>query len=150
MAEAKQGDTVRVHYTGMLADGEVFDSSECIDDGCECPSGPLEFIVGSGQVIPGFENAVVGMQLGESKRIHIPMDEAYGDRMEELVGNIERSLLPAGLEPVVGGQLEVTREDGQVFPVLVTAVSETEVILDANHPLAGRDLTFDIRLVEIV
>ncbi|MSM38912.1 MAG: peptidylprolyl isomerase [Geobacter sp.] len=150
MAQAKQGDTVRVHYTGMLDDGEVFDSSECTDDGCGCSSGPLEFTIGEGQVIPGFEAAVVGMELGESKQVKIPVDDAYGPRMDEMVGVVERSRLPAGINPEVGGQLEVTREDGETFPVLITAVSDTEVTLDANHPLAGRDLTFDIKLIEIV
>jgi peptidylprolyl isomerase len=150
MAQAQQGDTVRVHYTGTLDDGEVFDSSECSDDGCDCSSGPLEFTVGEGQVIPGFEAAVVGMQVGDSKQVKIPMAEAYGPHMEELVGVVEKSHLPEGMEPQVGMQLEVTREDGDTFPVLITEVSDTEVVLDANHPLAGRDLTFDIRLVEIV
>lgn len=149
MAQAKQGDKVKVHYTGRLDDGEVFDSSECEDEGCGCGSGPLEFTIGEGNVIPGFEAAVVGMSVGESKEVNIPMDEAYGPHMEELVGVVERSRLPEGMEPEVGGQLEVTREDGETFPVLITAVTETEVTLDANHPLAGRDLTFDIRLLEI-
>lgn len=149
MAQAKQGDKVKVHYTGKLDDGEVFDSSECEDDGCGCGSGPLEFTIGEGNVIPGFEAAVVGMSVGESKEVNIPVDEAYGQHMEELVGVVERSRLPEGLVPEVGGQLEVTREDGETFPVLITSVTETEVTLDANHPLAGRDLTFEIRLLEI-
>jgi peptidylprolyl isomerase len=149
MAQAKQGDTVKVHYTGRLDDGEVFDSSECEDDGCGCGSGPLEFTIGEGNVIPGFEAAVVGMSVGESKEVNIPVDEAYGQHMEELVGVVERSRLPEGLVPEVGGQLEVTREDGETFPVLITSVTDTEVTLDANHPLAGRDLTFEIRLLEI-
>lgn len=149
MAQAKQGDRVKVHYTGRLDDGEVFDSSECEDDGCGCESGPLEFTIGEGNVIPGFEAAVVGMSVGESREVNIPMDEAYGQHMEELVGVVERSRLPEGVVPEIGGQLEVTREDGEIFPVLITAVTETEVTLDANHPLAGRDLTFEIRLLEI-
>jgi peptidylprolyl isomerase len=150
MAEAaKQGDRVKVHYTGRLDDGEVFDSSECREEGCGCESGPLEFTLGEGQVIPGFENAVVGMAIGESKEVNIPMDEAYGPHLEELVCDVERSQLPEGMSPELGGQLEVTREDGETFPVLITAVSDTSVTLDANHPLAGRNLTFDIRLLEI-
>jgi peptidylprolyl isomerase len=149
MAQAKQGDKVRVHYTGRLDDGEVFDSSECADDGCGCESGPLEFIIGEGNVIPGFEAAVVGMSLGESKEIKIPMDEAYGPHQDELVGVVELSRLPEGVIPELGGQLEVTGEDGEAFPVLITDITDTDVTLDANHPLAGRDLTFDIRLIEI-
>lgn len=149
MAQAKQGDRVKVHYIGRLDDGEVFDSSECEDDGCGCESGPLEFIIGAGNVIPGFEAAVVGMSVGENKVVKIPVDDAYGPHMEELVGVVERSRLPEGVVPEVGGQLEVTREDGETFPVLITSVTDTDVTLDANHPLAGRDLTFDIRLLEI-
>ena len=150
MAQAQKGDKVRVHYTGKLDDGEVFDSSECVDDGCGCQTGPLEFTIGEGQVIPGFESAVVGMQPGESKQVNIPMDEAYGPHLEEMVGIVEKDRLPEGLDAQVGAQLEVTREDGESFPVLITAVTDTEVVLDANHPLAGRDLTFDITLIEIL
>lgn len=150
MAQAKHGDRVKVHYTGKLEDGEVFDSSECQDEGCGCESGPLEFVVGEGDVIPGFDAAVVGMSPGDSKEVKIPMNEAYGPYQDELVGIVERSRLPEGIVPEVGGQLEVTGEDGEVFPVLITEITETDVTLDANHPLAGRDLTFDIRLVEII
>lgn len=164
MAQAQQGDRVRVHYTGRLDDGEIFDSSEsedagcgceddgcgCDDDGCGCESGPLEFTIGEGDVIPGFEAAVVGMSLGESKEVHIPVNEAYGPYQDELVGVVERSRLPEGLIPEVGGQLEVTGQDGERFPALITDLTDTEVTLDANHPLAGRDLTFDIRLIEIL
>ncbi len=150
MAQAKQGDKVRVHYTGRLDDGEVFDSSECVDEGCGCESGPLEFVIGEGQVIPGFESAVVGMQVGDKKDVKIQVDEAYGPQQEELVGVVEKSRLPDDFEPELGGQLEVTREDGETFTVLVTAMTETEVTLDANHPLAGRDLNFEIKLIEIL
>jgi len=162
MAQAQQGDRVKVHYTGKLDDGEIFDSSECEDDGCGCDddgcddegcgceSGPLEFVIGEGDVIPGFEAAVVGMSPGESKEVHIPMDEAYGPYQEELVGVVELSRLPEGMVPEVGYQLEVTGQDGECFPALITALTDTEVTLDANHPLAGRDLTFDIRLLEIL
>ncbi|MBT0662849.1 peptidylprolyl isomerase [Geobacter pelophilus] len=149
MQKAKQGDKVKVHYTGRLDDGEVFDSSECHDDDCGCETGPLEFTIGEGNVIPGFEAAVVGMSLGESKEVKIPMDEAYGPYQDELVGVVERSRLPEGMVPEIGGQLEVTGQDGEVFPVLIKEVTETDVTLDANHPLAGRDLTFDIKLIEI-
>ena len=147
MAAARQGDRVRVHYTGKLADGTVFDSSECSDSGCE--SDPLEFIIGEGTVIPGFDAAVIGMNTGDEKTVTIPVDQAYGPRMDEMVATVDRSDIPADLDPQVGQQLEVTQQDGQVFSVLVTEVTPDTVTLDANHPLAGRDLVFDLRLVEI-
>jgi peptidylprolyl isomerase len=149
MAQAKKGDTVKVHYTGRLDDGEVFDSSDCAEDDCGCGTGPMEFTIGEGQVIPGFEDAVIGMSPGEEKTVVIPVDKAYGPRMEEMVAVIGRSELPADITPEVGQQLEVTQQNGQAFPVLITEVTDTSVTLDANHPLAGRDLTFDLRLVEI-
>ena len=149
MAQAKKGDMVKVHYTGKLDDGSVFDSSECDDDDCGCSSGPLEFTIGEGQVIPGFEQAVEGMSIGESKTVHIPVDQAYGERLEEMVAHVPRTDLPPDMEPEVGHQLEVTQEDGNVFPVMIMAVTETEITIDANHPLAGQNLNFEIRLVEI-
>lgn len=149
MAQAKAGDTVKVHYTGRLEDGSVFDSSECHDDECGCETGPLEFIIGEGQVIPGFEQAVTGMSIGESKTVTIPVAEAYGDRQDELVAQVPRSDLPPGMDPEVGQQLEVTQEDGSSFPVLVIDVAADSITLDANHPLAGKDLTFDLKLVAI-
>ena len=147
MAIVKQGDKVAVHYTGRLADGSIFDSS--ISSEPDCESQPLEFTVGEGMVIPGFEAAVIGMSPGEEKTVTIPVAEAYGPRVEELVAVIDRSDIPAGIDPQVGQQLEVTQQDGQVFSVLVTDVSTDTVTLDANHPLAGRDLIFELRLVEI-
>lgn len=149
MAQAKAGDTVKVHYTGRLEDGSVFDSSECHDEECGCETGPLEFTIGEGQVIPGFEQAVQGMSIGESKTVTIPVAEAYGDRQDELVAQVPRSDLPPGMEPEVGQQLEVTQEDGSSFPVLVIDVDAESITLDANHPLAGKDLTFDLKLVAI-
>jgi peptidylprolyl isomerase len=149
MAQAKKGDMVKVHYTGKLDDGSVFDSSECADDDCGCSSGPLEFTIGEGQVIPGFEQAVEGMNIGESKTVHIPVDQAYGERIEEMVAQVPRGDLPPDMEPEVGHQLEVTQEDGNVFQVLITEVTEAGITIDANHPLAGQNLNFDIRLVEI-
>jgi peptidylprolyl isomerase len=149
MAQAKVGDKVKILYTGKLEGGEIFDSSECTEDDCSCSSGPLEFTIGEGEVIPGFEKAVIGMNEGEAKTFTIPVEEAYGKRNEEMVVAVERSHVPADLTPEVGMRLEVTQEDGQEFPVVITEVSETHVTLDANHPLAGRDLTFDIKLVEI-
>ena len=149
MAQAKEGDKVKVHYTGRLEGGEVFDSSECSEDECGCDTGPMEFTIGEGSVIPGFEEAVIGMSPGESKTVTIPVDDAYGQRIEEMVAVVERANLPPDMTPELGMRLEVTQEDGQVFPVVITEVTDTQVTIDANHPLAGRDLTFDIRLVEI-
>ena len=146
MSEARQGDRVRVHYTGRHANGEIFDSSE----GRGEHSAPLEFTIGEGQVIPGFETGVLGMKLGESRRIEIPADEAYGPRREELVATLPREHFPEDIELEVGLQLEMSNHEGHVFPVTVTSIRENEVDLDANHPLAGSDLTFDIRLVEII
>lgn len=148
MAQAKKGDRVKVHYTGRLDDGSVFDSSECHDD-CGCPSSPLEFTIGEGEVIPGFEEAVTGMGIDETKSVHIPVDQAYGPRMEEMVAQVPRTDLPADMVPEVGQQLEVTQQDGSVFPVMITEVTDSQITIDANHPLAGENLNFDIRLVAI-
>ncbi|MGB2728247.1 MAG: peptidylprolyl isomerase [Halobacteriota archaeon] len=142
MAQAKHGDTVKVHYTGKLEDGTVFDTSVDRD--------PLQFTIGEGQIIPGFEQAVLGMNPGESKTIRIPTDEAYGTRREEMVMMVDRNQLPADLNPEVGQQLQSRQPDGQTIVVTVTEVSESSVTVDANHPLAGKDLTFDIQLVEVV
>ena len=149
MAQAKQGDTVKVHYTGKLDDGSVFDSSECSDEGCDCPSGPFEFTIGQGQVIPGFEQAIIGMNPGDQKTIHIPVDQAYGERIEDMVAVVDRKDIPQDLALELGNQLEVTQEDGSCFPVVITDITDSSVTLDANHPLAGRDLTFELKLMEI-
>ena len=149
MAQAKQGDTVKVHYTGKLEDGTVFDSSDCNDEGCGCETGPLEFTIGEGQVIPGFEQAVIGMSPGEEKTVNIPVDQAYGERLDDMVAVVNRSDIPQDLQLEVGNQLEVTQEDGNAFPVVITELTDTSVTLDANHPLAGRSLTFEMKLMEI-
>ncbi len=149
MAKVREGDRVKVHYTGKLEGGEVFDSSLCRDEECGCDTAPLEFTVGAGEVIPGFEKAVIGMSEGDQKTFTIPVDEAYGKRNEELVVAVERGNMPEDINPEVGMRIDVTQEDGEEFPVIVTAVTDTHVTLDANHPLAGRDLTFEIELVEI-
>lgn len=141
MAQAKSGDTVTVHYTGTLDDGTVFDSSE----GGE----PLEFAIGAGNVIPGFEQAVIGMSPGDSKTATIPSDEAYGPYFEDRVLVVERQQIPADLPVDVGSQLQIQQEGGMTIPVIITDVTDSEVTLDANHPLAGEDLTFNIRLVAI-
>jgi peptidylprolyl isomerase len=147
MSQAKNGDSVTVHYTGRLTDGTVFDSSE--GEGCGCEHEPLSFTIGHGEVIPGFEQAVIGMSIGESRTVTIPVDEAYGERSEQMVAVIDKGNLPTGMTPAIGQQLEVSQENGQTFPVIVCEVTDDKVTLDANHPLAGHDLTFDIRLLTI-
>jgi peptidylprolyl isomerase len=143
MAQAQQGDTVKVHYTGRLDDGTVFDSSIISD--------PLEFTIGESQVILGFEEALIGMNPGESKTVRVPVDRAYGPYREDMIVVVERDKFPPSIQPEIGQQLEIRqRENGQTFPVTVTDVSESSVTLDANHHLAGKDLTFDIQLLEIV
>jgi len=142
MAQAKSGDTVRVHYTGKLDDGTVFGSSV----GRE----PLEFTIGEGQIIPGFEQAVIGMNEGESKTVRVTADQAYGPRREEMMVEIDRSQVPAGLELEIGQMLQMQQPNGRMVRVIVASISETTVLLDANHPLAGKDLTFDIQLIQIV
>lgn len=141
MSQVQNGDTVRVHYTGKLEDGTVFDSSK----GRE----PLEFTIGQEQVIPGFEQAVVGMTPGESKSERIEMEQAYGPRNEALVVNVGRQDFPDDMTPQVGDRVNLRRDDGRLIPVLITEVTDTEVTLDANHPLAGQNLVFDIELVDI-
>ncbi|MFQ6002736.1 MAG: peptidylprolyl isomerase [Candidatus Zixiibacteriota bacterium] len=142
MTKAKNGDTVKVHYTGKLEDGTVFDTSIERD--------PLQFTIGQGQIIPGFEQAVVGMEPGESKITKVPADKAYGPRRKEMVLVVDRNQFPVDLKPKVGQHLQSRQADGRTIRVTVTDVSESSVTLDANHPLAGKDLTFDIQLVEIV
>ena len=140
-ATAGDGDTVRVHYTGTLEDGTTFDTSV----GGE----PLEFTLGAGQMIPGFEKAVYGLKIGESKTVTIPAEEAYGPQRDDLITVIEREQLPADLDTKVDQQLQMQQTDGRTAVVIVTDVSETTITVDANHPLAGEDLTFEIELVEI-
>lgn len=141
MPNARAGDTVRVHYTGKLGDESVFDSSSGRD--------PLEFTIGEGRVIPGFEKAVEGMEVGEERTVTIPAQEAYGERRDEMVATVGRDQFPPTIDPEVGQQLQMN-QNGQAIPVRVTDVSEESVTLDANHPLAGQDLKFDVELVEIV
>ncbi|MFP5286460.1 MAG: peptidylprolyl isomerase [Thermoanaerobaculia bacterium] len=141
MAEAKNGDTVRIHYTGTLDDGTVFDSSE--------GQQPLEFTLGSGEVIPGFEAAIQGLHPGEKKEVTIGSDDAYGSHRSDWVLVIDREDFPDHIQPEVGQQLQLS-QGGQSFVVTVTEVTDASVTLDANHPLAGKDLTFELELVEIV
>ena len=142
MAQAKHGDTVKVHYTGKLDDGTVFDTSNNRE--------PLQFTIGDGQLIPGFEHTVLGMNMGESRTVNIQAEDAYGLHHKEMVGVVDRDQFPPDLEVKVGQQFKTDNEDGRTIIVTVTNVSESNVTLDANHPLAGKDLTFDIQLVAIV
>ena len=142
MSQAKAGDTVRVHYTGKLDDDTEFDSSV----GRE----PLEFALGSGQVIPGLDKAVEGMTVGESKSVKIEAEEAYGPRQEQLIQEVPKNALPDDIQPSVGMPLQARGPEGQAVKLVVTAVTEESITVDANHPLAGKALNFDVELVEIV
>ncbi len=141
MAQAKAGDTVQVHYTGRLNDGTVFDTSDGRD--------PLKFTVGEGQVIPGFDNAILEMAVGDKKTVDIPVDQAYGPSQDELVMPVPRDQFPPDITPEVGQQLQVGSPSGEMMVVTITNVKEDIVTLDANPPLAGEDLTFDLELVAI-
>ncbi|RBI74602.1 peptidylprolyl isomerase [Roseovarius sp. TE539] len=141
MTQVKSGDTVRIHYTGTLTDGETFDSSDGRD--------PLEFTVGSGQIIPGLDAALPGMAVGEKKTVQVPADDAYGQPDPNAQQAVPRADIPEDIPLDLGTQLQVQTPQGQVMPVTVVDVTEEQVTLDANHPLAGKDLTFAIELVEI-
>lgn len=142
MAKAKLGDTVRVHYMGKLDDGVVFDTTLAHE--------PIEFAIGAKQVIPGFEQAVIGLEPGESLTVQIPAQKAFGSYRSEWITMAHPDDLPNDVEPQVGEQLQIPDREGGAFLVSITDVSEDAVTLDANHPLAGKDLIFDIRLVEIL
>ena len=141
MSQAKSGDTVKIHYTGTLDDGTEFDSSA----GRE----PLEFALGGGQVIPGFDSAVDGMSIGDSKTVTIAPGEAYGERHDQLVQEVPKSALPEDMKPEIGMQLQSQSPDGQIMNLVVAEVAEESITVDGNHPLAGQALTFAIELVEI-
>lgn len=141
MAQVAEGDTVEIHYTGTLSDGTVFDSSEGRD--------PLQFEVGSGQIIPGLDSAVPGMAVGEKKTVEVESGEAYGPVNPDLRQSVPRAQFPEDIPLEVGLQLQMQTPEGQVMPVVVTALDDESAELDANHPLAGRDLTFAIELVSI-
>lgn len=141
MAEAKSGDTVKVHYTGKLDDGTVFQTSI----GRE----PLELIIGEERIIPAFEQAIIGMNPGDSKSIDVPAESAFGPYREDLLRTIDRSQFPTDVEPEVGQRLNMSQGNGRTIVVTVADLSESSVTLDANHPLAGEDLAFDIQLVEV-
>ena len=141
MSTVKPGDTVQMHYTGRLTDGTVFDSSEGKD--------PLEFPVGQGMLVPGLDREIVGMEIGEKKTVDVPFAEGYGARNEDMQQVVPRSNLPADLPLGVGQHLQMKGPDGQTMMVHVVAATDTEVTLDANHFLAGKDLQFDVELVSI-
>jgi peptidylprolyl isomerase len=141
MAQAKQGDLVKVHYTGTLDDGSTFDSSADRD--------PLQFVIGEGMLIPAFEQAIVGMLPGDSRSVHIPADDAYGPYMDELILEVDKNQIPESLNPEEGMQLQITQDDGSSTVVKVVKLTDEKVYLDANHPLAGKDLNFNIELVDI-
>lgn len=141
MQQAKKGDTVNVHYHGKLADGTTFDSSEGRD--------PLQFVVGSAQVIKGFDDALIDMSVGEKKTVNIPVENAYGERSEDMMIEYPITEFPSDMKPEVGMELQMGDNAGNIFPVVITQVSEESVVLDANHPLAGKDLVFEIELVSI-
>lgn len=141
MQQVKNGDTVAIHYHGTLTDGSIFDSS--------LERAPLEFEVGSGMVIPGFDAGVMEMTVGEKKQIHIPFMEAYGPSQTEMIMDFPKDQFPADMVPEVGMQLQMSSQDGQNFPVVIIEVAEETVKLDGNHPLAGKDLIFDLELIEI-
>ncbi|HPR62868.1 MAG TPA: peptidylprolyl isomerase [Thermoanaerobaculia bacterium] len=149
MSKVKSGDTVKVHFTGKLSDGSIFDSSQ--------EEGPLEFTIGEETLIPAFEQALIGMKPGESKTITIACEDAYGPRDEELVFEVDRSEIPGDEVPKVGEELELVpdgvseeEEDDEAIPCLIIDVNDEVVVLDANHPLADEDLTFEIELIEIL
>lgn len=141
MTQVKNGDTVGIHYTGTLNDGTVFDSSEGRD--------PLAFQVGSGQIIPGLDVAIPGMAVGDKKVVNVPCDEAYGQMNPSMRQEVPRAEIPAEIPTEIGSRLQMQAQNGQVIPVVVVDANDSTITLDANHPLAGQDLTFAIELVSI-
>ena len=142
MAQAKVGDVVRVHYKGYFDDGTVFDTSRNAE--------PFEFTLGNEMVIPGFENAILGMEVGDVRTVEISPEEGYGERREDLVIEIDKNQVPPEIQPEVGMMLQLQSGQGEAIPVVVSAIGETTITLDGNHPLAGKKLNFEIELVEIV
>ncbi len=139
--KAELGDKVKVHYVGKLSNGEVFDQSNQEE--------PVSFEIGKGELIQGFEQAIIGMEAGETKTEQVPYDFAYGERRDDLVLELEKSKIPEHLNPQVGDQLEIKQDEGNNIPVVVKEITEESLTIDANHPLAGKDLTFELELVEI-
>ena len=141
MSDVKHGDTVKVHYTGSFDDGIVFDSS--------WEGEPLQFTVGEGTVIRAIELAIVGMSVGETKKVSVPSEDAYGPYRDDLIINLNKSVLPPQIEPIEGLIINLTRPDGGAIQAIIIKTTEESVTIDANHPLAGKDLTFEIDLLEI-
>ena len=141
MSAVKDGNAVKVHYTGKFEDGTVFDSSK--------EGEPLDVTIGSGKVIPGFENGIIGMKNGENKTITLPTEEAYGPVRDDLIIDVKKAEIPENIKPEVGLSLQMKQPNGDVVNLVVTDVAEETVTLDANHPLAGQILIFDIEVVEI-
>jgi peptidylprolyl isomerase len=141
MTEAKKGDMVQVHYTGRFKDGSLFDSSR--------DRTPIQFTLGNGEMIPGFENAVIGMKTGDTKTAKILANDAYGPYIDDMVMKVDKDKFPADMELKTGLMLKIRQPDGNAINVMVTDISDDKVVLDANHPLAGKDLEFDIELVHI-
>jgi len=141
MSQVKENDTVKVHYTGKLADGQVFDTSE----GKE----PIEFTLGQGQLIPGFEKGLIDMKVNEKKTVTIPKDEAYGEPRQELIQEVQKDQLPEEIKPEVGMGLVSKTPDGREMNLVVAEVKDETIVVDGNHPLAGKDLVFDLEVVEI-
>jgi FKBP-type peptidyl-prolyl cis-trans isomerase SlpA len=141
MSKVKADDTVQVHYTGKLEDGNVFDSSRERE--------PLEFTLGQGEIIPGFEQGILDMEVNETKTIEVPHTEAYGERKDELLHEVPKDQLPEEIKPEVGMALSSKMPDGREIPLTVTEVGEEKIVVDANHPLAGKDLTFEVEVVAI-
>ena len=142
MSIAEKGSTVKVHYTGKLTDGTVFDSSHNRNE-------PIEFTLGQQNMIAGFEKAVEGMAVGDTKTTNIPANEAYGEKKEEMIIQVPKTEIPADIKPEVGQQLAMQGDNGQQVPVTVTEITDQGITLDANHPLAGKDLVFDLELVQV-
>jgi len=141
MAKAKNGDLVKVHYTGKMDDGSVFDTST--------DSEPLEFKLGDGKVIPGFENSIIGMEIGEKKNVNIASDDAYGKHRSEMILQVPKEQVPPDVETKVGDRLQMKSDKGDTLVVVVTEVNDDGITIDGNHPLAGKDLNFDLELIEI-
>ena len=140
--QVKENDTVKVHYTGKLTDGQIFDSS--------LEREPLQFTLGQGMIIPGFENGVIGMAVGEKKTIDIPVAEAYGEVRNEMLFEVPKAELPQDIEPQVGMTLMSVSPEGQEFPLAIVEVKPETIVVDGNHPLAGKDLIFEVEVIEIV
>jgi peptidylprolyl isomerase len=142
MTQVKSGDTVKIQYTGKLDDNSVFDTSVDRD--------PIQLTIGQGRTIPALEEAIIGMKTGETKTVEISAEQGYGPYQKELVHKVSREVLPADMEPEIGQRLKATSTDGRAFSVTIKDVSENSITMDANHPLAGKDLTFDIELIAIL